>query len=76
MGKRTVANPESIVVLYGGVGPEREVSLVSGQAIAEALSEQFAVELLRIDCETLRSNRRTAGTANTMESKKTQTTQS
>lgn len=48
-----MANLESIVVLYGGVGPEREVSLVSGQAIAEALSKQYAVELLRIDSEEL-----------------------
>lgn len=51
MGKRAVTNPESIVVLYGGVGPEREVSLVSGQAIADALSRQFTVERLRIDRE-------------------------
>ena len=48
-----VINPESIVVLYGGVGPEREVSLVSGQAIAEVLKKHFEVELLRIDSEEL-----------------------
>lgn len=48
-----MANPESIVVLYGGVGPEREASLLGGPAIAEALSKQFAVELLRIDSEQL-----------------------
>lgn len=48
-----VINPESIVVLYGGVGPEREVSLVSGPALAEALKKHFQVELLRIDNEEL-----------------------
>ena len=32
-----VTGLESIVVLYGGVGSEREVSLLSGQAIADAL---------------------------------------
>lgn len=49
MGRKTVAKPKSIVVLYGGVGPEREVSLLSGQAIAKALSQQFAVEPLQIN---------------------------
>lgn len=53
MGKQVVTDPESIVVLYGGVGPEREVSLHSGQAISEALEKQFRVELLRIDSEAL-----------------------
>ena len=48
-----VTNLESIVVLYGGVGPEREISLVSGQAIADALKNHFEVELLRIDSEEL-----------------------
>ena len=44
-----VTGLESIVVLYGGVGSEREVSLLSGQAIADALSKQFTVDLQRID---------------------------
>lgn len=44
---------ESIVVLYGGVGSEREVSLVSGAAIAQALATNFKVELLRLDAEAL-----------------------
>ncbi|CAA6678785.1 MULTISPECIES: D-alanine--D-alanine ligase [unclassified Lentimonas] len=48
-----MANPESIVVLYGGVGSERDVSLVSGEAIAKALSANFEVELLRLDAEAL-----------------------
>ena len=48
-----MAKRESIVVLYGGVGSEREVSLVSGEAIAKALSVHFDVELLRLDAEAL-----------------------
>ena len=48
-----MADPESIVVLYGGVGPERAVSLLSGEAIARALAAHFNVELLRLDAEAL-----------------------
>ncbi len=48
-----MAEPESIIVLYGGVGSEREVSLVSGEAIAQALAANFKVELLRLDAEAL-----------------------
>ena len=44
---------ESIVVLYGGVGSERAVSLVSGEAIAGALAANYSVELLRLDAEAL-----------------------
>ncbi|MEM8867115.1 MAG: D-alanine--D-alanine ligase [Verrucomicrobiota bacterium] len=44
---------ESIVVLYGGVGPEREVSLESGKAIAAALSENFKVELCLLEAEAI-----------------------
>lgn len=44
---------ESIVVLYGGVGSEREVSLVSGEAIAKALSANYTVQLLRLDADEL-----------------------
>ncbi|MGE9291150.1 MAG: D-alanine--D-alanine ligase family protein [Puniceicoccales bacterium] len=32
-----------IAVLYGGVGPEREVSLVTGQAVIKALSADYRV---------------------------------
>jgi D-alanine-D-alanine ligase len=39
--------------LYGGVGSEREVSLVSGQAIGQALAANFKVEMLRLDAEAL-----------------------
>ncbi len=42
-----------IVVLYGGVGSEREVSLQSGAAIAQALSANFDVERLEINAEAL-----------------------
>ena len=44
-----MTNPESIVVLCGGVGSERDVSFVSGQSIAEVLKRHFVVELLRLD---------------------------
>ena len=48
-----MAKPESITVLYGGVGSEREVSLVSGEAIAKALSVNYTVELCLLDAEAL-----------------------
>jgi len=48
-----VSKLESIVVLYGGVGSEREVSLVSGEAIAKALSAKHTVQLLRLDSNEL-----------------------
>ncbi len=48
-----MGNQESIIVLYGGVGSEREVSLVSGAAIGQALAANFEVELLRLDAEVL-----------------------
>jgi D-alanine-D-alanine ligase len=41
--------PERLVVLYGGVGEEREVSLQSGPAIAEALALNYTVETVRLD---------------------------
>lgn len=44
-----MANLESIVVLCGGIGAEREVSLISGDAIADALSKHYTVELIRLD---------------------------
>ena len=48
-----MVNPESIVILYGGVGSEREVSLRSGEAIAQALATNFKVELVRLDTESV-----------------------
>ena len=44
-------NNAQIVVLYGGVGSEREVSLKSGEAIGSALAKSFNVELMRLDDE-------------------------
>lgn len=41
----------TIVVLYGGVGSEREVSLRSGEAIAGALRARFDVEAIVLDQE-------------------------
>ncbi len=46
MNKR---EPEGIVVFYGGVGEEREVSLQSGPAIAEALASQYRVQAVQLD---------------------------
>lgn len=48
-----MVNPESIVILYGGVGSEREVSLRSGEAIAQALATNFKVELVRLNAESV-----------------------
>jgi hypothetical protein len=42
-----------ILVLYGGVGSEREVSLRSGQAVAQALRAGFDVEALILEREAL-----------------------
>jgi D-alanine-D-alanine ligase len=42
-----------IVVLYGGVGSEREVSLRSGEAIAQALASHFDVRPLELTAEAL-----------------------
>jgi D-alanine-D-alanine ligase len=50
---QVVANPETIIVLYGGVGSERAVSLISGESIGKALAVNFEVELLRLDAEAL-----------------------
>ncbi|MFT4901417.1 MAG: D-alanine-D-alanine ligase [Lentimonas sp.] len=44
---------ECISVLYGGLGSEREVSLVSGAAIADALSEHYPVERILLDADAL-----------------------
>ena len=39
-------NPIHITILSGGVGPEREVSLSSGNALAEALKHHYSVDLV------------------------------
>jgi D-alanine-D-alanine ligase len=46
MNKR---EPKGVVVFYGGVGEEREVSLQSGPAIAEALASQYTVQAVQLD---------------------------
>ena len=40
------SHPTNITILSGGIGPEREVSLKSGNALAKALSSHFPVELI------------------------------
>jgi D-alanine-D-alanine ligase len=47
-----MSNPK-IVILYGGVSSEREVSLQSGEAVAEALAKHFQVELIELNAEAL-----------------------
>ena len=42
-----------IAVFAGGISPEREVSLGSGQACADALARSFPTKLYRIDAATL-----------------------
>jgi len=42
-----------MIVLYGGVGSEREVSLKSGEAVAQALRANFEVEALVLEQESL-----------------------
>ncbi len=41
-----LSDPIQITVLSGGIGPEREVSLASGKALAEALRNHYPVELV------------------------------
>lgn len=42
-----------VVVFYGGTSPEREVSLGSGRAVAQALARSFPTRLVRIDADAL-----------------------
>lgn len=44
---------QSIVVLSGGIGSERAVSLNSGQAIADTLRQYYSVQPLCVDAEVL-----------------------
>ena len=48
-----MSKPPKVVVLYGGVGSEREVSLQSGEAIAQALGTNFEVAPLILASEAL-----------------------
>lgn len=42
-----------VVVLYGGVGSEREVSLKSGEALADALEANFKVQRIILEAEAI-----------------------
>jgi len=50
---QTMANLESIIVLCGGLGAERAISLISGETMAKVLARHFEVELLYLDAEGL-----------------------
>ena len=39
------ANP-NIVILSGGVGPERDISILSGQALCDSLSQYFQARII------------------------------
>ena len=41
-------NPPRIAVLSGGVGPERDVSINSGSALADALESFYPVDLIDV----------------------------
>ncbi len=45
-----------VVVLCGGISPEREVSIVSGQNVFEALKDDFDTTLIRLDENKLPKN--------------------
>ena len=45
LNKRMNQQP-TITVLSGGFGAERDVSLASGQALADALEQDFSVDLI------------------------------
>ena len=41
--------PPKVTILHGGIGPERDVSLASGKALAEALQLHYPVDLLDLN---------------------------
>ncbi len=47
---------QKVVVLCGGISPERDVSLVSGQNVFDALKENFDVQLIKLDENSLPEN--------------------
>ena len=49
-------NSPIIVVLSGGTGPEREISLISGKALTKALSESYEVRHIELTENLLPSN--------------------
>lgn len=53
---------QKIAVFCGGISPERDVSLVSGKNVAEALSKNFETALVRLDKNELPSGLNPADT--------------
>ena len=45
----------NIVILAGGVGAEREVSILSGQALSDSLSQSFPTRMIEINARELPS---------------------
>ena len=39
----------NIIILAGGVGPEREISLMSGSALLESLSKSYQTDLIDLN---------------------------
>lgn len=50
---QNVPDIPEVVVLYGGIGAEREISIQSGRAIARALEKNFKVEKTILDTEAI-----------------------
>jgi len=48
-----MSNTPKLVILSGGVGPEREISLASGNSLYEALRDHYPVRLVDLTEETL-----------------------
>ncbi|PXA05256.1 D-alanine--D-alanine ligase [Coraliomargarita sinensis] len=48
-----MSDPVKILILHGGTSKEREVSLASGRAVADALELRHTVELVRLDQDSL-----------------------
>ena len=46
----------NIVILAGGVGAEREVSILSGQALSDSLSQSFPTRMIEVNARKLPSN--------------------
>jgi D-alanine-D-alanine ligase len=44
---------ESIVIVYGGIGDERSISIKSGQSVAESLKDQYPIKEVCLETNTL-----------------------
>lgn len=49
MKRNDKSNQPRVVVLYGGVGPERDVSLVSGRAVMQSVQDSFPWEITGLE---------------------------